>query len=479
MIEVSKQRRCKCSNKFAPSQIDRMIDGMSVKGREQSFKELQSTCKKTTINNETGEVEGFNQEIIKGIRVNVLLNKKKGRGNKTYRGSIHSFFHNANYTRFTFSDFLEALISFENTFGVSANELIVQSFEFGVNIETDKPPTELFYHFVHHKQKFFSAMDGRNDPKGIKCEHDAFTIKIYDKGGQYRLDRYLLRIEIKVRKMTFARRNEIIVKHLSDLANREVWQKLSELLVRVYDEVFKAVRVDIPTVCKERDRELLDKGFYPMYWKNISEQGGNKRGYLENKYKKLIEGLGAIKVFDEIRQKIIKECQELIKSETASIVVHSMDKNSENTPLLEYDAEKEKFREYTRRYGVHSLKMIEVIDYTPSEAKERELSRLCVICCKDISHKRKNAKYCDTKCKNAYNNAVHNPLRKTKRQVRQIKEQKENKQVVQGELFDSTPYLKVTTTVDAKGLIQRREAAIRIKGLIVIHTQKESKAKSV
>jgi len=136
-----------------------------------------------------------------------------GVNNDFIRNSIHKHHHGNNGVDFTFSDFVDASISLFEDLDLNPFEVVVRSFEFGVNVPL---PIEIqSYKFLRHCKTFNGKqINGKvfknTNALYLAAELDNFTFKLYQKGGQLirevqGIDPNLFRAELHVDRMAYCK----------------------------------------------------------------------------------------------------------------------------------------------------------------------------------------------------------------------------------------------------------------------------------
>lgn len=172
------------------------------------------------FNLNTGEIKD-NRTIAKynDLQFNIYKN------NRVYiKGSLHKYSNKGkhNFNDFTFNSVGFVLKDLFDKFGISANQIVLQNIEIGVNITPPCSINVILQNCFNHKKTDFKWFSVPNEGMIIKSEHSHYIIKIYDKGKHYRskgykIDAEILRYEIKFIKME--QLNRIGTKTLLDVLN--------------------------------------------------------------------------------------------------------------------------------------------------------------------------------------------------------------------------------------------------------------------
>lgn len=190
-------------------------------------------------------------------------------------GSLHKY-HNANdtnYNAYTFADISTTLSDLECNFKVDLSTAVIHSLEIGVNIPLDYSPQIILKNAICHKGKAFDSLDTHNKRVGIICSHTDYSVKLYDKGYQSKieeLDKYVLRYELKIHRQRILKPFGVLT--LADLNNVEkvtplimlLWERLSEIVF--FDFSFKGLNLS------ESKRLNWERYSNPNYWADLNRR---------------------------------------------------------------------------------------------------------------------------------------------------------------------------------------------------------------
>lgn len=242
------------------------------------------------------------------------------------RGSIHVLRNQGqhNHNKFGLSEIHYAISELANDLKILCQNAKLTNLEFGVNLDIDFEPRRFLNSLILHKNKKFTNQTGRR-MHYKECSHGQYFIKIYDKGLQYMLGEFILRIELKFVKME--KINRLGIKYISDLLDPEKLDKLKKLLLKVYDEILIAdLDVDAAGL-SDKDKLLYAKGQNDNYWDSILprafeyKEGRADKAYMRyvksyqrkmNRFRKILTLTGADQKQKEIRERIISECDSLL-----------------------------------------------------------------------------------------------------------------------------------------------------------------------
>lgn len=196
-------------------------------------------------------------------------------------GSIHSYFNNGehNYNDFSIENIRQTLNDLEDKFTIEGFTQL-NNVEFGINIKLDYPPEIFIKSVINHKGENFYPMDRKyvKNGIGIECKHDQYYIKIYDKGTQYELSEFVLRIEIKVVRMKYFIDNDIPLKTWNDLKNKSLYPLLKKQFVNMLEDLLFCDIEKAQTVkMKLKEKLILAEGRNPDYWQILKPTPKDKK----------------------------------------------------------------------------------------------------------------------------------------------------------------------------------------------------------
>lgn len=153
-------------------------------------------------------------------------------------GSLPIMVLGNNYENLKHENFIQGIEELELLFGVSADNFILQNFEFGFSVDIgSKSATDfLIEDLIDYKGEIGNVDTYKKNGYGVKFEKSQFHLKLYDKTSQYDLENNILRIEIRVKKMDYVKKRYKITT-LKDLMSSTVWYQLKNHLVRVISDL--------------------------------------------------------------------------------------------------------------------------------------------------------------------------------------------------------------------------------------------------
>ncbi len=397
-----------------------MVDGVKTKFIPISNHSLLDWDIK--VNENTGEERPTKTFKCKGLK---FINKD---GKIYLEGSFQTFFNDGqnllNYNDFTYTDFVITIKQFEKLFAIDPAKVLLSNVEFGVNIILPFPTEKFLRSLVMHIDKPFDKFPysiTKGKGSGYEAVHDYYIIKFYDKGARCDQSKYILRIEIKAIKMAFFQYYNIPIQTLKDLLNINSLKALGEILVNIVNE---CVVVDTDLLLQEnindKDKLILSNGSNAKYWDNLKPkskdyQNTNKNPEYKRKRKKYYKEFERFEnVLSKYQQSNIKEqVIKLTRNKLTELLTISGDKLTEQKEHSETTKQGDKLTD-TKQVKRTNSSLTYSINLSPTQNK------ICLTCKKDISEKRKVAKFCSKKCKNDFTDALLNPTNNLKSRIKRI-----------------------------------------------------------
>lgn len=283
-----------------------MIDFIKIHGlAANASKILKNGCLTFPLSNiaTTGEV--LNRWQV--AQCNGLTFKVKG-NNVRLEFSPHKFFEGGktNFRDFHVTDIQDVIAEISETFEFDPEKSGLNFIEIGVNVRTDIDPNKIINCLVAYKNLPFKLLDINGKGRGVICNSQQFDIKIYNKGLQFGLNYYLLRFEVKVKRMKFLEQYGIKSLTLAGLANIDNYPKFKMLLLEVVNGILMYNPEITPDKFKnQKERELFIEGRYAQYWQNLER---TKRHRL---MKRFTEMSGSDNIKNKLYRLILEKCNEL------------------------------------------------------------------------------------------------------------------------------------------------------------------------
>lgn len=242
------------------------------------------------------------------------------------RGSLHKFYNDGahNYDDFNFAKIKRAINILSEQLGIVIDRARFTNLEIGVNIVTEFNPSELLNSLINHRGKQFTLQTGKKK-EYRECEHEQYYIKIYNKGLQNGLSKYILRIEVKFIKMEIPNKSGIYF--LSDLLDVSKIKKLNGKFLDIFGEILIGGSIVSNKKQNDRERLLIANGHNPNYWQQIIPKskdytnGANSKEYKKARkkyeiqlarFKKLLKETGANYRKELVQKSIIEKSNILL-----------------------------------------------------------------------------------------------------------------------------------------------------------------------
>ena len=239
-------------------------------------------------------------------------------------GSIHKY-HNIvfglgdqNHTDFKYGELCKIIRIMEVRMKFDMRDALIQNMEFGVNIGLSISPTHLLKkNVILQNYKEPSVKEYWHNSKGCYNEYEwsQYYLKVYDKGIQYGLSEYVLRIEIKTKK------SEVFTKGngkwtLQDLLDRKL-HTLKALLLRRIEELLIVDDFDAYDFDSTHDYKRIKDWSNPKYWTQlyIDDVVNNRRKYYRHRKRmmQILKECELISMKDEIISKVNSKWDSLME----------------------------------------------------------------------------------------------------------------------------------------------------------------------
>ncbi len=133
-------------------------------------------------------------------------------GTLIVKGSLHRLAdylegtgNGANFTSVRMADIISSISHITFLTGIEASRLKISNLEFGINLPITRPAQYYLEKLILYKNYMASIVlcESSNDLFMAKFQAQQYEVKLYDKGWQFRLDKPLLRIELKITRMVY------------------------------------------------------------------------------------------------------------------------------------------------------------------------------------------------------------------------------------------------------------------------------------
>ena len=349
---------------------------------------------KGKYNRATGEIQNFPliaeyhnlKFIIKSDRTILLT------------GSLHKYWNSINgrgqhnYNDFSFPDLVSVILDIKEKFNIDLSSTHIQNIEIGVNIITPYYPDRFLKSLINHKGQSFNKEQGTKKHY-LQCEKQQYIIKVYNKGLQYNQLENILRFEGKITKM--AKLKKAKIKTLSDLLDINKIIHLGAILKSYYNDLLLYDNSINTVNLNDSERAILEYGSNPNNWDTLKENSENNFYKKRNRFNEILNKCDGNLLKEMTGILITEKWSELSKVDEETLRKLTNFQNEETLQKLT-DFKNKEITEIN-----HSS-----IGLISSPSSSANIERRCLICGKDISDKKKVAKYCSTKCKNDYTNPI-------------------------------------------------------------------------
>lgn len=315
------------------------------------------------------------------------------------KGSIHVYCNNGmhNYNHFGLSDIHLTLFELADKLSILITNAELKNIEFGVNLEVNFKPSDFLNSLIIHKSKMFThRIEAKMNYR--ECVHRQYFIKIYDKGLQNGLNKYILRIELKF--IVMEKINAFGIKYLSDLLDSNKLHLLQKELLRVYDEILIGDIKAEPEGLSVKEQLLFVKGHNANYWASnlpckesyadIKSYQADKTSYYREmaRFRKLLTKTGA----DE-KQKLLRSLTDVKCNDLLTIAKNEVINLAKcvklNNNLEQGDNEKVCQIEQIDR--VEEMCQIDPLFYSNNKTHIKE--RVCLVTGLDISMQKEDSHF--------------------------------------------------------------------------------------
>jgi hypothetical protein len=265
------------------------------------------------FNYATGELKVYPK---KGKDLNLEINICEK--STSIKGSLHKY-HNEkakkgsqNFDDFYFSQIEKQILGLIKKYQIE-NSTSITNLEFGFNLAVEKDPQIILDSNIlmnnlkaPNKNLKFS---GKGDLKEFQMTD--YSIKIYNKSKQFKLESNILRVELKIIQKRFLQKLGIF--KLEDLLNKDAFFRLFEAL---RDKIEGLVIIDgfQNKIMLETDKNKLNKYSNPNYWINLKSTKSPKQiSRLKKDFEVLLEKHNLLKTKNDILEKLENKFFELME----------------------------------------------------------------------------------------------------------------------------------------------------------------------
>ncbi|MDT0647477.1 hypothetical protein RM545_12315 [Zunongwangia sp. F260] len=389
-----------------------MIDGVKIRcvgtnSRDWENNPLLSFS--TKVDEQTGEIKSDTKiAFYRGLYFFLIPSTIKDEVHCILRGSLPKYFNHGrdNAFDFTFQMLRESIFDIKNRFSIDPNTAIVQHFEYGVNIHTEKAPQTIIRGLRAFQSNCFTSLKVDEFFNGRQLNKQEYQYKVYDKGLQLRKKgKNFLRVELAVKSQKKAKRYGISV--LADLCKMSNLEKIKPDLLKVWEEM---IFYDSGMKWRLMNKKQKEKMLYYLDATNWEKFTRKQRFRAKNIFVQLRKEFCSSTTQEDLLQQLIIKLEELTAAKGNAL---------RKLPEENETRKKERFTRLDKpvKRGQNQTQN------SPEKKKGKSVKMKkpkCKTCGTDISHKRAGSIYCGKFC----NNVQHAKNRKNRRHRRKAIELK-------------------------------------------------------
>lgn len=260
---------------------------------------------KSTYNVITGEANDY-PKVGKLENMEIRITKKGA----IIKGSIHKYYNsiigsgNHNHSDFSFRNWGFAINDLCEKLEIDKDKTKLTNLEFGFNITVIEKPKQLIEKNIlmldlkdHNRRHNYR---GKGSYK--EFEKTDYSLKLYDKGKQYKLlDKNLLRIELKITSSRYLKKLGIInLNHLGYYA----FNGLFEALLKHFNNIMIVDSIKAPKGIREDQMILFKNCINPNHWNGLHAKE-KKETYRE--FVKIMKKYNQNTIHSNLRDSIINK----------------------------------------------------------------------------------------------------------------------------------------------------------------------------
>ncbi len=458
-----------------------MFDGIKIKCNDVADKLLKNDLLRfvSPLDETTGEIKPNKTAIYQNLRFGVgTLNNANRTPYANIKGSLHKYYNNGihNANDFTFIDVANVIKELSEKFKIVPENTSITNIEIGVNINLSIPVSKFLKMLVSMPNDKFKDYKIGKIKVGKQFETTDKIIKIYDKGKLIGTNKIilpetnnLLRIEVKYKRIR-PLQVKYGIKTLTDLTDFEKIKNLNNELLSIFENIIMYEK-DIDTK-KLTTKQLLRLKDYinPLYWEDLSDnETVHKKRHHKEQYRKFLDRYSIQKYKNEVLKLI---------TEKWNLLINVQQINTPQFPKLNELNKADKYPSISNvnkswKTGGKSSKdknnknnEIDNIKLPDFQTEKTQIEkRFCKNCGREISHQKKDSKFCSEKyfgksakkCRNKASNKNRQNKRIEKRQV-EINNLKELNKI----LPETNYNLKIFRNTD-KGIKTQRKKQKEVK----------------
>ncbi len=257
----------------------------------------------------------------------VLIYPKKGKdlnldinitnNSATILGSIHKYNNiiedkgNQNYNDFNYCQIQGLIQDLIDKYDIN-NDTSLTNLEFGFNLAVNKDPKQIIdnnilmnnYKAPNKNLKYL----GKGDYKEFQLTD--YSIKIYNKSKQFKLNSDILRIELKITRKRLLQ--SLNVYSLEDLYDEGVYLRLFQLFLDKFEGLMVVDELDAEII-PQNDYNKLQKYTNPNYWITVKNKKSSKVIYsLKKDFNNILNKYNLLETKSDLRDKLNSKFKELL-----------------------------------------------------------------------------------------------------------------------------------------------------------------------
>lgn len=257
------------------------------------------------VSHKTGEI---GKQIAVYNNLKFVINK----GRVTLQGSLHKYKNGGehNYDDFTWEELTQVLQDLKEKFNIRLEECILLNLEIGVNIIIPIACYLILNNLMFHYGKSFKDVNIKNGNYKI-VKHQRYSVKVYDKGLQYKIEDRILRFELHYTKMIDLNKKGIHT--LQDLIKEEHYNTFLTMLITEWEKILLFdCTINAEKLSKHiRNKKLLEWNNI-RFWEGLTQKQARDRQ--KKSYNKVVEGHSE-RTHERIKNMIIDKWNQLTKND--------------------------------------------------------------------------------------------------------------------------------------------------------------------
>ncbi|MCJ1806136.1 hypothetical protein MRP92_04305 [Flavobacterium covae] len=389
-----------------------MIDGVKIKciGTETSDWENSPLLKFCTkVDTTTGEILAKNRvAFYRGLSFHITPSTIADKNHLFIRGSLATYYNQGKHNAYDFTREMltEVLAELQEEFKINPQTAVIQSFEYGANIATEKPVKAIVNGLRAYQSDRFTMLKIEGKPNGLQLNRSKTAVKFYDKAKQASLkDTNLMRIEYVVKYHQTAVQHGFNV--LADFLSLEKLNNLKPYLLEVWrNTIFH----DDGMRWREMNTKQKEKMLYYLDANNWERFNTSQRQKAKLKFRALYDAFCSSKTQIQIGNLLSEKLNELEakKGYDFQNFYSGFGSQNSNPKKIRFSTLDELENRIQKEFENTTKKEDQELENNLQKVPPKK----CLKCGAVLKHKNSNSKYCSKKC----NNSIQAEKRKMKRE---------------------------------------------------------------